>query len=788
MVKISAKKGLNLLSEIVRISNSTIKLDERLEAILENISISFSFKKIALYVLDTEKRQVNLKVAMGATFKKTVNLDEDPIELCKRSKENFLSNETCRDFKFLISVQEDPAMGGGAIFPIADDKFYYGIIVVILNESEKPDNESVQLMQAITHEIAGTMRNAQLYSKAKDTVNELLVLNDIWNTMSSTLDLDDLLDITINKARSCLESECGIIKLYQKNGEEEKIVSCNADRFEGHKLIEICDEIYKEIQETGEATILEEGILERLNCPTDAVMAAPIIHQGDCIGSVTLFGREDDGRFEKREKSMFSTIASQISAIIGHALLIDETKVINREKELMVRELTTLFELNKAVMTTIDLDRLFHIILTAVTIGDGFGFNRAMLFLYNENTGLIQGMMGVGPDSAEDAWKVWSEIFRHEKTLKDFVEEKELELPQSKLNEMVKRLRVSIEGTSILGLTVKEEKSFNIKDVSHDPRVNQELLSQLHCRAFATAPLMASGKVVGIILVDNIFNDREITDDDIRLLTIFANQAGMAIDNSVLYKNLEKAHSQLKEAHNKLVHTEKLAALGEMAAGVAHEIRNPLVSIGGFARRLSRKLEDSEESHYVNIICKEVERLEIILNDILVFAREDPLALGIHNINSIIDDTLQFFINDFNKSNIRVDKEFGEEIEFVEANFHQLKQVFINLFSNARHAMEGGGTLSIKSYRTEIEGGVVTTVEISDTGSGIPYNIISNVFNPFFTTKDTGTGLGLAITHKIISTYGGDIEVFNNDEGGATFVITLPSKKMEQFKKEGGTL
>ncbi len=422
MFSISAKKSLNLLKEIIRISNSTIKVDDRLDAILENISFSFSFKSIALYILDTEKKQIHLKTAKGAGFKNTVNLDEDFIELCKRNKENVIFDKTSKDFKFLISVQEDPDIDKGALFPIADDKFYYGIIVATLNESEKLGKQSLELMQAITHEIAGTMRNAKLYSNAKDTVNELLVLNDVWNAMSSTLDLDALLDITINKARSCLKAVCGIIKLYQEYGEEEKIVCCNTEMFEQHKLMEICDEIHKEIQETGETVILEDGILEQLNCPTDAVMAAPIIHQGNCIGSVTLFGTEDGSRFEKREKSIFSTIASQISAMIHQALLIDEAKVINREKELMVRELTTLFELNKAVMTTIDLDRLFHIILTAVTIGDGFGFNRAMLFLYNENSGLIQGMMGVGPDSAEDAWKVWSEICAHEKTLKDFVE------------------------------------------------------------------------------------------------------------------------------------------------------------------------------------------------------------------------------------------------------------------------------------------------------------------------------------------------------------------------------
>lgn len=455
-------------------------------------------------------------------------------------------------------------------------------------------------------------------------------------------------------------------------------------------------------------------------------------------------------------------------------MMAEELTELNMEKELMVRELSNLFELNKAVMTTIDLDRLLHIILTAVTTGDGFGFNRAMLFLYNDKTGYIQGMMAVGPDTAEDAWHFWSEINEKKKTLHDILEEEELTEPRSRLNEMVKGIRVSIGEESILGLTVKEKRAFNITDARNDPRVNRELLSKLNCQAFATSPLMASGRVMGVILVDNVFNNRPITDDDIRLLTIFSNQAGMAIENSILYRNLKDAHRDLKEAQGKLLHSEKLVALGEMAAGVAHEIRNPLVSIGGFARRLSRRVGDSEDNMYVDIICKEVERLENILNDILIFSREEAAELEPLDINRVIEDTLQFFLSDFENCDIEVNKELQTGLDMIEGNYHQLKQVFINLFSNARHSMESGGSLTIRSSQSDLEGERRNTIEISDTGGGIPYNIINNIFNPFFTTKDDGTGLGLAITHKIVTSYGGDIEVINNENGGATFIITIP--------------
>jgi signal transduction histidine kinase len=384
-------------------------------------------------------------------------------------------------------------------------------------------------------------------------------------------------------------------------------------------------------------------------------------------------------------------------------------------------------------------------------------------------------MMGVGPDSMEEAGNIWHDIHEKGKTLNDLIEDEELKQPQSLLNELAKSMRISESEKSILQLTVEEKKAFNITDAWSDQRVNPDLLSKLNCKAFATVPLMASGRVAGVILVDNIYNNRPIDDNDIRLLTIFANQAGTAIENSILYRDIQKAHGEVKAVQNKLIHSEKLAALGEMAAGIAHEIRNPLVSIGGFARRLARQIDENDrESGYVDIICKEVERLEGILNDILVFSKEDSAEPGLQDINSLIEETLQFFWSDFEKCGVEVERTLSPEIGYVKANRQQFKQVFINLFANAKHAMENGGKLNIKSYPSESEEKTYVTVEVIDSGGGIPADIINNIFNPFFTTKDSGVGLGLAITHKIISSYGGEIKVVNMKDGGAAFIITMP--------------
>lgn len=780
-MRIKTEKGFVLLSEIIRISNSTLDIDTRLEHILENLWVSLELKGIALYLLGPDRGNLYLKAFRGLSFAPTFKLSENHIDDCIQGKRVRLFDNTAYEQELLTDLYGSETKGGGGFFSIIDDRFFYGALVMVLAETDFLTEEDMNILKPVTHEIAGTIRNAQLYSNTREMVDELLTLNDVWKTMSSTIKIDGLLNVTINKAAIALHAVYGIVKLFEGPERGKAGLFYNVyDESMREVLLSFCNEICSKIGESTEAVIVNnlgekyDEELKRLPHAIDTAMAAPIIERGRKIGCIILFGSENGKKFAEKERRLFSTISSQISAVIDNAMLLEKMETLNREREIIVKELSTLYETSKAVMTTIDLDKLSHIILTAVTIGDGFGFNRAMIFLYNDKTGYIQGMLGVGPDSPEEAWKIWSEIRETGKTLQDVLDKEKFKSRQSKLTEIVKGIRVSIKEQSILGLTVKEKKPFNIKDAPNDPRVNKDLLSRLNCRAFATVPLMSSGRVVGIILVDNVYNEREITADDVRLLTLFANQAGIAIENSTLYRNLENAHRDLKAAQNKLIHSEKLAALGEMAAGVAHEIRNPLVSVGGFARRLARTVEESEDRHYVDIICKEVERLENILNDILIFSREEQVSFEPQDIDGVIEDTLRFFAADFERSSIEVVKELDRELDYVEANYHQLRQIFINLFSNAEHAMKSGGRLRVKSFQSKNEEQDIITVEVSDTGCGIPYDIIGNIFNPFFTTKDTGTGLGLAITHKILTGYGGDIEVMNNEDGGATFIIRLP--------------
>ena len=330
----------------------------------------------------------------------------------------------------------------------------------------------------------------------------------------------------------------------------------------------------------------------------------------------------------------------------------------------------------------------------------------------------------------------------------------------------------------LLGRSIK--RAVSVEDAGEDPRVAPELSEMIGAKAFAAVPLVAKDRVISIVVVDNKFTGRAITDEDLRFLMMFANQAGLAVETAMAYSNLERANRELKETQSRLIQSEKMAALGEMAASIAHEIKNPLTVIGGFAARLAKRLMGGDEARYAGIIRDEARRLEKILSEVLDFSREMKPNLSQYSLNDICEGTAAMYEEEFREKGIRLVMELTDEPVGVVADAQQIRQALINIISNSEQAMEksGGKELYMRT-RLDREGGRAV-VEISDTGGGIPAEILENIFNPFFTTKVKGTGLGLAITNKIVKNHGGEVEVVNREGAGASFIIRLPFHETEQ--------
>ncbi|UCH81249.1 MAG: hypothetical protein JSW20_01220 [Nitrospiraceae bacterium] len=253
-----------------------------------------------------------------------------------------------------------------------------------------------------------------------------------------------------------------------------------------------------------------------------------------------------------------------------------------------------------------------------------------------------------------------------------------------------------------------------------------------------------------------------------------------------LNKELERYIDELQSMQGKLIQGEKLSALGRLTADVAHEIRNPLTSIGGFARRLNNKLvAGTREKEYAEIVMSEVDRLERILRDVLMFSREAKFDLENHQINDSVDDVVSTFRTLCDEQSITIITDLSEPLPDILIDRDHVRQAVNNLISNAIDVMPEGGSLTIKTYREEMYYAEYIVVEVKDTGSGLTADATKMMFEPFYTTKEigVGTGLGLSICKKIMDEHNGLIFVDSEPGHGTTFKMCFPHQSGENGSK-----
>ena len=435
-------------------------------------------------------------------------------------------------------------------------------------------------------------------------------------------------------------------------------------------------------------------------------------------------------------------------------------------------ELTLLYQFSNTMLSTIRLNKLTHLILTALTTSSSNLFERAFLFLRNEKSEVLQGMLGVtretamgleivgSPDSLGSRWDISEEAILHQRS--------------DEFCARIRMTRVDIDtGCPMIKQVITERTLCHIDDVICHECGTCLFVKHLCEGRFAAVPLVARDNTIGIIVVDNPVSGREITHENLHFLQLFANQAGMAVENSVLYNRIEDAHSNLRDAREQLLHGERLAAIGEVAANLAHELKNPLITIGGFAGRLLKALpEESKEHQYAGTIVKEVGRLEIMLADILGFSSKPTICFSLCDLGDVLRDCLESCATTIEDHGIRLKSSIICGVWPIMADAHHLKQVFLNLVLNACDVMPDGGRLTVSVSEVNTENNHVT-IGIEDTGGGIAPEMLPQIFNPFFTTKRHGTGLGLAIANRIISNHFGRIKA-ENTESGALFSVSLP--------------
>jgi len=1004
-----------VLIKVAQTASSALELREILDTISLIVANTLGKDLCSICIFKPGKKVICVQ-ASSTVERESINvfclIDRD--EIINRMFNNLqpvVMNDLSKspDIKKAFSPEDNDMLSMVAV-PVIRDNAAIGILMVQSRDPYIYGQDEINLLTIISHNISSAIQNAELYRNVKSQLDELRVIHEIGQAVTSILNIDELLPYICEEVSKVFNVTGCILRLIEGENLKVKASYGIPDSISQDLTLVIGEGIAGQVALTGKPLLVDKSTTmnENLHVPgidATSVICAPLSIGEKITGTIALYDKKDEwgvtiftegdlnslitfasassiaienARLYKAElekekevtqtkdylKSLIDYSADAIitsdtegkitswnkgaeniygfteNDVIGKflpmipAFLIEEEKVfmdkirqketlrnmetirqtrngrlievsltlspiidsagdvsgisgISRdisekkmvEKELIRKnqELSRLFFINSVVRSTLELDKLLQMVLTVVTMGDGLGFNRAILFLVDKVENELKGKMGVGPASPEEAKNIW--LSMEGKSLGAIIEqiEKGPVSMDTHLDRLSQSLNISLDGDDILCRCVNEKKPFNIHNAKMEPSVSPYLIQMLGADAFGIVPLISRDKVIGLIWVDNLFTGRPIKDEDLQFLMGFSSHIASAIENARLFENVSLARSELKNIfesisdmvyftdheqtikrvnqavinkigipeeeiigskcyeifhgkdhpweacpHHKsmetkrshvgeiedphlggtfvvsnspifdsagnfvgtvhisrditelrnlrerVIHSERMAALGELAARVAHEIRNPLISIGGFARRLEKKLS-GDIQEYAKIIVNEVSRLENILKEILGFVKTARINKCRVDINELMNEIADFIVPTMDEKNNSILREMSDDTLIAVIDPDKIKEAIINIFTNAAQATEHG-TLTVRTWQENDE----AVIELVDTGHGIQDEDLKNIFNPFFTTKSQGTGLGLAVTHNIIQEHNGKIKVDSEWGGGTAFRIYLP--------------
>jgi signal transduction histidine kinase len=442
----------------------------------------------------------------------------------------------------------------------------------------------------------------------------------------------------------------------------------------------------------------------------------------------------------------------------------------------VVNNLFAYLKIGEVLYRALKLEQRIYIILTFVTAGQAFGFSRAFLLLVNEQNGMLEGIMGIGPTSQEDANRVWTQMSQENKSLEELLADydkigsKEL-MP---LYPLVRKLNFPLAKKEEAIIQCLEKKEvLKITNAYEDSRVSEEFIDVLGVNEFVCLPLAVEDKPIGVLLADNLYSSRAISDENVRALAVVASVLGAAIEGARIHRELLENQKKLRKMAEELRRSYILASVGEMAGYLSHEIRNPVVAIGGLVRYVYEEIDKPERLEKVKkrlkTIMNETGRLEKLLQETLDFVRLDKLTLQYENINKITEEICDLMERELEERGIKIIRYLASDF-YLQMDRDRMKQVLSNLIHNAAEAMSQGGEIKIKTQKEK----QFVKVEMIDNGPGIPPEIREKVFAPFFTTKSQGSGLGLSVVKHIVEQHGGYVEIESEGDKGTSVSVYLP--------------
>ncbi len=729
-----SNRELTAVNHVARAS-ADLGSERALDSALEWLAQSLSIRGIALFRREGAHLLLSAHVGMPRTWVERVRR-EGPREASPWSR------AAAGDEPHAFTLQ---TMNDSVAFPLRAGEELQGVLIACGNSAPLAADE-VRLLGTVSAQLAISLQNTILFQQSVRRVTELSLLLELGQTVAGTLDQREILDIGARVAARILR--CSAAYIFVPD-EQIGSLACAA-REDALTLVPADVRLPLDTPSmsalafrTGKAQSshassgdprIDQELAAQFGCRS--TLAVPLASHNKIRGVLVLFERSVERNFDAQDTRLAVHAAQLLAASL-------ESAALYAEQQRRAEEMTLLNEAARSLAGSLELEPLLSD--SAETLRRLVDASHALIYLLD-------------PDKGE---------LRVHTAPREFPE--------------LAGRTLSLAQPSAAASAVHERKAVQVRNAPTSTQVARDLAKLLEAQTVLAIPLLARGELIGAVVLSDKRRGRVFSNAEIERATAVAGQIAMAMIAARLIEDLRSSYSELERAQVERVDRERLAALGELSASIAHEVRNPLGVVFNALASLRRLLkQEGNVGLLLGIIAEEAERLNRMVGDLLDYSRPYQPALQPVPLAALVADALMSARTTLPGIDLKSGSDAGTRIEMriptdltVRADPRLLRQALVNLFINAFQAMPKEGMLDVVAERVTGEGSGAR-VRIRDSGPGIPEQVRPRIFHPFFTTKATGTGLGLAVVKRILESHGGTISLREGEESGTEFELFLP--------------